>query len=142
MVFSPKARNTFSTMVLRYLWCSVMKELTTKSDTLFIFVDEAAVVLGKCKRRARGFYSVIPIVNRPLTTKKLTILAAIIPGFRLIYKWFEKSVNSHQYSIFLREISYICRTRLCNKNTQIILIQDNCPIHKTIEVSKEAKKIN
>ena len=138
--FSSKERNTFSSMILRYVWSSVLKDISCKSNTLFVFIDEAAVVLGKYKKRARGFFSVVPCVNKPLDVKKMTILAAIVPGFGTIFKWFSTSVKGNQYSEFLQEIAYICRTKICNKDTQIVIIQDNCSIHKTVEVKSKATK--
>ena len=101
--FSPKERNTFGAMVLRFVWAKVMQKMCKEQNNLFIFIDEAAVLLGKNKTRARGFYSVVPIVNKPLTSKKMSILAAIIPGFGMCYKWFEKSVKGKSYARFLRE---------------------------------------
>lgn len=78
--FSPKDRNTFGAMVLRYLWADVMKKI--QKDSLIVFIDETAVFLGRKKRSARGFYSVVPIVNKlPHSLKKMTILTAIIPNF-------------------------------------------------------------
>ena len=133
-------RNTFNNMVLRYIWARKMKDILVEPNTLFVFIDEAAVVMGKYKEKARGFYSVIPIVNKPLEAKKMSILLAVIPGFGTCYKWFNKSVKGFQYATFLREVSYICRTRLCNPSTLIVIIQDNCSIHKTVEVFQVAKK--
>lgn len=138
--FSVKERNTFSNMVLRYIWARKMKDIAQEPNTLLVFVDEAAVVLGKYNYKARGFYSVIPIVNKPLNAKKMSILVAVIPGFGTIYKWFNKSVKGYQYATFLREVSYICRSILCNPSTQIVIIQDNCSIHKTLDVLQEANK--
>ena len=85
-------------------------------------VDEASVILGKNKSRARGFYSVILVINK---------------HFGCIYKWFDKSVKGPFNEIHLRKILYICRNRICNKSTQIINIQDNCTIHKAIDVIQE-----
>ena len=138
--FSTKERNTFSNMVLRFIWANVMKDITSKSNTLFVFIDEAAVLLGRSKKKARGYYSVTPIVNKPLTAKKMSVLVGVIPGFGTIYKWFNRSVKGHQYATFLREISFVCRSSICNPSTQIVIIHDNCAIHKTLEVNLEIKK--
>lgn len=70
----------------------------------------------------------------------MSILAAIIPGFGFVYKWYEKSVKSHHYAKFISELSYICPTKICNQSIQIVMIYDNCPIHKTIDVIFEAHK--
>lgn len=138
--FSATQRNTFNGMVLRYLWSRKLKDIASEPDTLLIFIDEASVILGKYKTKARGFYSVIPIVNKPLRNKKMSILAAIIPGFGTCYKWYDSSVKGFHYAKFLREVSYICRSRICNPSTQIIVIHDNCTIHKTIDVLLEAQR--
>lgn len=87
--FSPKDRNTFGAMVLRYLWAEVMKKL--QKDSLIVFIDETAVLLGRNKRSARGFYSVVPIVNKPPhSLKKMTILTAIIPNFGMCYNMVQR----------------------------------------------------
>lgn len=82
-------------MVLRFIWANVMKGITSKSNILFVFIDEAAVLLGRSKKKARGYYSVSPIVNKPLTAKKISVLVAVIPGFGTIYKWFDRGVKGH-----------------------------------------------
>ena len=68
--FSFKERSTFNSVVLRYAWCTVVKNIATKPNTLLKFLDEAAVIFGKNKTRERGFYSVVPFVNKPLNVKK------------------------------------------------------------------------
>lgn len=68
--FSFKERNRFSALVLRYLWAHQKEEITKKTYTLFILVDEAGVLLGKYKKRARVFYSVVSMVNNQLPQRK------------------------------------------------------------------------
>lgn len=41
--FSPKERNTFGTMVLRFVWAKVMQKMCKEQNNLFIFIDKAAV---------------------------------------------------------------------------------------------------
>lgn len=79
-------------------------------------------------------------MNNPLSAKKMSILAAVIPGFGTIFKWFNNGVKGHSYAQFLNEILFICRTIICNVKTQIIVIHDNCSIHKTAEVKTVARK--
>lgn len=86
-----------------------MEDITKKTYTLFIFVDEAGVLLGKYKKRAQGFYSVVSMVNKPITSKKISILTAIIPEFGPLYKWFHKRVKGKQYAKFIREVAYLAQ---------------------------------
>lgn len=138
--FSVKERNTFAAMALRYIWSKMLTEIISNTNTIFAFIDEAAVVFGRSKKKARGFYSVTPLVNKPLTAKKMTIFVAIIPGFGTVYKWYDKSVKGHQYAKFLREISFIFRNNIGNPSSQIVIVQDYCPIHKTLEVNTEIER--
>lgn len=63
---------------------------------------------------------------------------AVIPGYGSISRCFKGSVKNKEYSLFLLEISFILRTKICNQSTQIIIIQDNASIYKTDEVRETA----
>ena len=63
-----------------------------------------------------------------------TVLSAIIPSYGTVNKWYKGSVTSKEFSRFIRELSFIVRSKICTQKTQIIIIADNASIHKTEEV--------
>ena len=141
--FSPRERNSLGYRIARVLWAEVMESLASDSSCLLCFIDEASVVLGR-RKKARGFVSIRPCVTKTLNSKTLSIVSCIIPNFGTISKWFDSSVKTEDYALFLREAYHIIRTKICNEGTNIIFIQDNASIHKTEEVKKVAheNKIN
>lgn len=136
--FSDPQRNSIGFRIARYIWSRFMLDVTEQRNALFVFIDEAGVQRSQ-PNTSRGFVSV-----RPLTegTTKSNNIASILAGYGSISRWYKGSVSNQEYSIFLREISYILRTRICNQSTQIITIQDNASIHKTKEVREMALKCN
>lgn len=117
-----------------------MLDITEQRNALFVFIDEEGVQRSQ-PNSSRGLVSVRPLTEGSTKSNNVTsILSAIIPGYGSISRWFKGAVTNKEYSHFLREISYILRTTICNQSTQIITIQDNASIHKTNEVSEMAKK--
>ena len=137
--FSPRARNCFGYRVARILWGQVLKSIAETSNTVVCFIDEAGVVLSK-RQKARGFMSVVPITTRPLFRGSISNIACVIPGFGVIYKWYNGGVNSKIYAKFIRDAAYIVRNKLCNEQTQIVFVNDNASIHKTKLVIQTAIK--
>ncbi|OHT13618.1 hypothetical protein TRFO_43303 [Tritrichomonas foetus] len=74
------------------------------------------------------------MVNSPLSKAKVSILALVIPCFGVIYKYIEKSVLGDHYSDFLKECTDFLRRFIVDNTTEIVIIEDNCQIHKTSEV--------
>lgn len=140
--FSDPQRNSIGFRIARYIWSKIMIEITDQKSALFVFIDEAGVQRSQ-PSTSRGFVSVRPLTEGTTKSNNIaTILVAVIPGYGSISRWFKGSVTNNEYAQFLREISYILRTHICNKSTQIITIQDNASIHKTKEVREMAKKCN
>lgn len=138
--FSESQRNSFGFRIARYIWSKIMLDITEQRNALFVFIDEEGVQRSQ-PNSSRGFVSVRPLTEGSTKSNNVaSILSAIIPGYGSISRWFKGAVTNKEYSHFLREISYILRTTICNQSTQIITIQDNASIHKTNEVSEMAKK--
>ena len=82
---------------------------------------------------------VTPILNQNINLYTISLLAAIIPGYGTICKWFKNGVLNDSYSTFLVELSYIIKTHILSENNTVIFIMDNCKIHKTKDVQKSMK---
>lgn len=140
--FSDPQRNSIGFRIARYIWAKIMLKLVDQRNALFVFIDEAGVQKSQ-PTTSRGFVSVRPLTNGTTKNNNIaSILAAVIPGYGSISRWYKGSVTNKEYCTFLREITYIIRTVICNKSTQIITIQDNASIHKTKEVRDMALKCN
>ena len=137
--FSPAQRNCFGYRVARVIWSRYFLKLINSKNNLIVFIDEAGVVL-KGSNKARGFASITPCVEKALTRKSMSVLACIVPGFGTIVRFYNKAVNAHFYAEFLKDVVFILRTKICSKTTQIIVINDNCKIHKKKIVYDNAKE--
>lgn len=140
--FKDPQRNSIGFRIARYIWSRFMLDVTDQRNTLFVFIDVAGVQRSQ-PNTPRGFVSVRPLTEGTTKSNNIaSILAAVIPGYGSISRWYKGSVSNQEYVILLREISYILRKRICNQSTQIITIQDNASIHKTKEVREMAFKFN
>ena len=133
--FSPNPRNSYALIMLRRIWAMHMEEIIADESVLPVFVDEAAVTLCMKKRAARGFVGVTPIVPGTLSDNKKSVLAAVIPGFGCIWHMEDGSITGEVYATFIRQMADMIRRIICNGNTQILMIHDNCKIHETAEVA-------
>lgn len=140
--FAPPNRNYIGSRIFRVAWCMKIEDILKDSNVLFGFIDEAAVTTCEGKNHGRAFTGITPLCNCPLSKVKMSVIAVVYPGFGVIYSIIEKSVTGDKYAHFLREVNEFTRKYICNKDTEIVLIEDNCPIHctenveKTIEESK------
>lgn len=140
--FSEPQRNSIGFRIARYIWAKIMLNITEQRNALFVFIDEAGVQRSQ-PNSSRGYVSVRPLSEGTTKSSNIaSILTAVIPGYGSISRWYKGPVTNKEYAIFLREISYILKTKICNASTQIIIIQDNASIHKTKEVREMALKCN
>ena len=138
--FSVKERNSLGYLIARCLWSQVINQIINDQSVIPVFLDEAGVRKARCAT-SRGYVSITPLVegnNKKYNTA--TVLSAIIPSYGTISKWFTSSITSAEYTKFIREVSYVMRTKICTKEYQIIAIQDNAKIHKSEEVRNMANK--
>lgn len=91
--------------------------------------DEASVSSSEGRKCGRGFCGITPVANCPLSKIKMTVIACVFPGFGVIYKIINNSACGADYANFLKEVILFCRQYLCNNDTEILLIEDNCPMH-------------
>ena len=138
--FSTKERNTFGYLLARSLWSHVVSNIINgNSNVLPIFVDEAGVKKAQ-SNTSRAFMSITPIIEGSKNKNNVaTVMSAIIPGYGTMNKWFEGSVTGASYAKFIRELSFVVRSKICNKETQILLIADNASIHKIDSVREMCK---
>ena len=117
--------------------------MISNDNVLIGFIDEAAVTQQIGRKYGRAYCGLTPLVNCPLDKIKMTIIASVLPGFGVLYKFYSRSVNSDNYSEFLKSAVDFIRRYICNKDTEIIFIEDNCPIHctHTVEETIEDLKI-
>ena len=113
-----------------------MLEISIQPNTLFLFVDEAAVTYLPHAINGRALIGVVPIVEGNLSCRKLSILSCVIPGFGVISRWFSRNITGKDYAIFVREVSDLVRRAICNGSSKLCLIHDNCNIHRTEDVQK------
>ena len=139
--FSPPARNTIGLMVLRAFWASIVLEVASLPNTVFMFVDEAAVTLLPNTIRGRALIGVVPVVEGILSNHKLSILSCVVPGFGVISRWFQGSVKGDDYAVFVSEVTDLIRRVVCSGSNKICLIHDNCRIHKTERVLKTIQEM-
>ena len=82
--FTPPARNTTGLMCLRAFWASIVLEIVTQPNVIFMFIDEAAVTYLPNSIKGRALIGVIPVLDGVLSCKKLSILSCVVPGFGVI----------------------------------------------------------
>ena len=132
--FSPPNRNSVGLRIFRVAWSKILEKIASEENVLIGFVDEASVGGSEGKRYGKSFIGITPLMNSILSKVKMTTMAVVFPGFGVLYKIKDKSIKSEDYSEFIREVIQFCRKYLCNNNTEIILIEDNCPTHSTLTV--------
>lgn len=141
--FAPPNRNSVGLRIYRVAWCQFINNMISNDNVLIGFIDEAAVTQQIGRKYGRAYCGLTPLVNCPLDKIKMTIIALVLPGFGVLYKFYSKSVNSNNYSDFLKSAVGFIRRYICNKDTEIIFFEDNCPIHctHTVEETIEDLKI-
>ena len=118
-----------------------MEDILRNENVLLAFVDEAVVTDcdGRCYGRA--FAGITPVMNCPLSKVKSTIVAIAIPCYGILYTFIDQSCTGTEYARFLNGATHFIRKYICNKDTEIVIIEDNCPIHSTEEVGNEIEKL-
>lgn len=134
--YSPPARNSVGLRSLRILWARYVSKLIQTGSTCFVFMDEAGLSFMPRNKKCRGFIGVTPLTLRNLQFSRISVVAAVIPGYGIIYQWSDgKSVKGTQYKNFLCEVINIIRRFIGTGATKIALIHDNASIHWTKEVT-------
>ena len=132
--YSPPARNSVGLKALRIVWAKMMLGLL-QTQACFLFVDEAGIVVNPSQYMCRGIIGVTPLTVRNLRQQRTSVVAAVIPGFGVIYKWSKGlSIDNTQYKEFLLEVFDVVRRYIGTGDTKIVLIHDNASIHWTTEV--------
>ena len=73
-------------------------------------------------------------MNCSLSKVKCSVIALVLPAFGVLYKFIDGAVDNIKYGEFLTESVRFIRRYLCNNETELVFIEDNCPIHNTINV--------
>lgn len=139
--FSPPNRNSIGLRIFRVAWSKIIGKIIKENNILIGFIDEASVTTNEGSTKGRSYIGITPVINCPLSKAKISVLSLVLPGFGVLYQFFDGSVNNQQYSEFLKEAVRYIRRYICNDQTEIIFIEDNCPIHCTEEVEKTIKKL-
>ena len=139
--FAPPNRNSIGLKIFRVAWCKIIEKITSKQNVLIGFIDEASVSTNDGPKKGRSYIGIAPVVNSPLSKTKLSVLSLVLPGFGVLYQFVENSVNNKQYSNFIKDAVRFIRKYICNDETEIIFIEDNCPIHCTYEVESTIKDL-
>lgn len=140
--FAPPNRNSVGLRIFRYAWCKFMKRILKNKNILLGFIDEAAVTVNESKTLGRSYIGITPINISPLKKVKMSIISTVFPGFGVIYKFVNKSVNGEEYARFLSDVNEFVRKFICNNETEVVIIEDNCPMHKSKPVEKQLEKLD
>lgn len=138
--FAPPNRNSVGLRIFRVAWTKFMKTIIKDDNILLGFVDEAAVTSNIGIKYGRAFAGITPVINCPLK-KKMSFLSIVFPGFGILYKFVNKAVNGKDYSQFLSEVIEFARKYICNNQTEILIIEDNCPMHAAKCVEEQIPKL-
>lgn len=140
--FAPPNRNSIGLRIFRVAWCKIIEDILKEKNVLFGFIDEAAITTCEGKNHGRAFEGITPLINCPLSKVKMSVIAIVFPGFGVLYKIIENSTSGEQYSQFLKEAIEFTRKYICNYSTEIVIIEDNCPMHNTENVENTIKELN
>lgn len=140
--FAPPNRNSVGLRLYRVAWCHIIEDILNDPNTLIAFIDEAAVTNCEGRKYGRAYAAITPVLNNPLSKVKMTVIAMIIPSFGVLYKFIDNACTGLQYAQFLREAVHFIRRYICNSVADIIIIEDNCPMHCTKEVEKEVAALD
>lgn len=140
--FAPPNRNSIGLRIYRYAWCHFIEQIYQSQNTLIGFIDEASVTSCEGRKYGRAYIGLTPVVNCPLNKTKLTVLSLVMPGFGVLYETINGAVDNLRYSRFINETVRFLRRYICNEKTEIVFIEDNCPIHCTQHVEKTIEKLN
>lgn len=132
--FAPPNRNSIGLRIFRVAWCKMMKRIAQQKNVLLGFIDEAGVSNCNGKNHGRGYLGVSPLVNCPLQKNRTNIVAVVFPGFGVVYRFVNRSMNGERYAEFIKDATNFARKYICCNKVEIVLIEDNCPIHGTKEV--------
>lgn len=141
VAFCPPTRNSIGLRIYRVAWSLLMQEISNQNDVLIGFIDEAAVSIADGKKYGRSFVGITPLINSPLSNCKVSVLSCVLPGYGVLYKFFNSAVHGSDYACFLNDITQFVRIHICSSNTQIVMIEDNCKIHCTEEVENVINKL-
>lgn len=139
--FSPPNRNSIGLRIFRVAWCKIIEKVISNDNVLIGFIDEASITTNEGPKKGRSFIGITPVVNCPLSKVKVSVLSLVLPGFGVLYQFYDGSVNNIQYSNFLKETVRFIRKHICNNKTEIIFIEDNCPIHSTSTVENTIQNL-
>ena len=135
--YSPPARNSIGLRALRICWSKYVSQIIQNRSSCFVFIDEAGLSFVPRNSMCRGFVGITPLTLRDLQFARISIVAAVIPGYGVIYQWSNgKSVKGPQYCSFLKQVANIVRRFIGNGKTHINLIHDNASIHWTNDVKE------
>ena len=139
--FSPPNRNSIGLRIFRVAWAEIIEKVFKNDNVLIGYIDEAAITTNEGPKKGRSYIGITPVVNCPLSKAKVSVLSLVLPGFGVLYQFYDGSVNNKQYSQFLKDAVRFIRRIICNNETEIIFIEDNCPIHSTLEVEETVKDL-
>lgn len=132
--FCPPARNSIGLRIYRVAWSMLIDDISNNEDVLMGFIDEAGVTVNEGSKYGRSYLGITPLINSTLSQCKVSVLACVFPGFGVIYRFFGESVLGTDYANFIRDVTNFLRIHICSSSVQIVLIEDNCKIHRTNDV--------
>lgn len=141
--FAPPQRNCVGLRIYRVAWAQLIEDIINNDNVLLGFIDEATLTQQIGRKYGRAYWGLTPLANCPLDKIKMTVIALVLPGFVVLYKFYSNSANNDNYAEFLRSAVDFIRRYIGNKDTEIIFFEDNCPIHCThvVEETIEDLKI-
>lgn len=105
--------------------------LKTNNRILLGFSDVAWITINEGRTFGLAYAGITPVINCLLRKIKMNIISAVFPGFGVLYKIINKSVDVNEHGQFLSDINEFIRKYIYNNQTDIILIEDNCPMQRS-----------
>lgn len=133
--FHPPNRNCIGISVYRAAWSSIILEIINDENVVPAFLDEATIIAFREKQKSYSFIGMSPTIRNKGNTI-LSVISMAIPYFGLIYRFINGEITSQDHVSFLKDSSDFIKNHMNKKCIEIIVFEDNTPIHND-EINNE-----
>ena len=140
--FSPSNRNCICLRVFRVTLSKFIEQIINQKNILLGFIDEASESACEGNKYGRAYKGISPVIQSPLSKCIVSVIALVIPGFGVIYNFQDRSVYDDCFLSFIKRSITFLRKFICNKECEIVFIEDNCKIHQSEKVENEIINMN
>ena len=107
--FSPPNRNSIGLRIFRVAWSLFIEKIVNCKNVLLGFIDESSVCACEGNKFGRAFRGLSPVVQAPLSKRKVSVIALVLPCFDVLYDFIDGSVNDKCYLNFLQRAATFIR---------------------------------